>query len=417
MSLSFRKPNKHFVESTNKPANVDVVLLVTDNQHEVRQTLRVVLASSLKAGVEPSRWVGKADASQRDRTYYFGQMGAHRVVVVQCAQGGASVGASSATVRDALTCFPTAGAVVAVGVCGGVSPKKQMIGDVVVSKSVVVYDAKKASQEGTQYRGSVPTVNQQLLAAFSAGVNGWDAPKELLAAKPDADDDNDDSSEEPSILVGPVFSGETLMDSKPISDQLLAHYKGIAFEMEGAGIHAVCDGGVHAKPWIVVKAITDFGAAGQRKSEDAGQEWGAAVAAQYVEWVLSKPTALSGLLAECKEAVAVASAAPVVADNATPATIAKDFFAKHTRLEAVHEQFYSGDKLRRFADKLGFLVNKIDIFCQKPAGEGVRDAFDTWLKAGHTMDEFVDILVALENKILARTLGADVLALYDAKKM
>jgi len=50
--LAFRKPNKSFANANSKPENVQAVLLVTDNQHELPQTLRVPHASS-EASIAP----------------------------------------------------------------------------------------------------------------------------------------------------------------------------------------------------------------------------------------------------------------------------------------------------------------------------------------------------------------------------
>jgi len=99
-----------------------------------------------------------------------------------------------------------------------------------------------------------------------------------------------------SAFEGGFFSGETLVGDKSLCEELTAKQKGIAFEMEGAGIHAACDGGVRCKPWIIIKAITDFGPDVVEKRGHENQEWGAAVAAEYVNWTLSQKNALFGLV-------------------------------------------------------------------------------------------------------------------------
>merc|ERR1711937_987027 len=110
--LRFRKPNRYFSVSDDKPNGIQVILLVTDNEHEQQQTLRVLCDESKKADVPFGRWSGQANANQPTSRYYFGQMGKFRVVVAQCAQGGSGVGSSHVVVRDALACFPSASVVI-----------------------------------------------------------------------------------------------------------------------------------------------------------------------------------------------------------------------------------------------------------------------------------------------------------------
>merc|ERR1719197_17761 len=83
--LRFRKPNRYFSVSDDKPNGIQVILLVTDNEHEQQQTLRVLCDESKKADVPFGRWSGQANANQPTSRYYFGQMGKFRVVVAQCA--------------------------------------------------------------------------------------------------------------------------------------------------------------------------------------------------------------------------------------------------------------------------------------------------------------------------------------------
>jgi hypothetical protein len=61
-----------------------------------------------------------------------------------------------------------------------------------------------------------------------------------------------------------------------------------------------------------------------------------------------------------------------------------------------------------------YFASAISVHCLTPPGDGVREAFDKWLDAGHTMGEFVQVLVELEKKVLARDLGDAVLAMYEA---
>ena len=94
---------------------------------------------------------------------------------------------------------------------------------------------------------------------------------------------------------------------------------------------------------------------------------------------------------------------------------AAEFFKDAIKFAKVVDTFCDAGKLRKFAGALGFLVPKINKFAGKGAEEGARAAFQTWLDKDYTNGEFADVLVKLENKVLARDLGDEYLALYNAR--
>lgn len=82
----------------------------------------------------------------------------------------------------------------------------------------------------------------------------------------------------PEILVGRIFSGDTVMKSGERRDRIAAEHNVIAFEMEGAGIW-------DEVPSIIVKGICDYADSHKNKK---WQPFAAATAASVVKAVLGR---------------------------------------------------------------------------------------------------------------------------------
>jgi hypothetical protein len=90
---------------------------------------------------------------------------------------------------------------------------------------------------------------------------------------------------------------------------------------------------------------------------------------------------------------------------------AHEFFQDPAKHELVLKRFQSGQRLRLFLARLGHTKDAIDEHVQ--AGDGVCEAFDDWLAKDPSLSKFVDILIGLEEAVLASKLG--VRAFYDEK--
>jgi nucleoside phosphorylase len=106
------------------------ILLITATDVETR---------ALHAHFRPLHPHGRCSTiSMASQTYYVGRLGKYGVIHVQCQMGSVLPGGSGQTVAEAIA-FWNVKAVVMVGIAFGVDRKKQRIGDVLVSKTVIPY--------------------------------------------------------------------------------------------------------------------------------------------------------------------------------------------------------------------------------------------------------------------------------------
>lgn len=138
-----------------------------------------------------------------------------------------------------------------VGIAGGIRAGVA-IGDVVIADSVIFYDSRRESPEGTHRRGRhypvAPEVGHRL-NAFQQ-VHGATLP--------------DRTGGRFQVYVGPIGSGDAVItdERSPIRRWLAAyHEKVLAVETEAGGIAQACHEEVrvgHRPPaWVVVRGISD----------------------------------------------------------------------------------------------------------------------------------------------------------------
>lgn len=211
----------------------------------------------------------------RAETYYIGQFGAWKTVVTKCRMG--SIGEGSvilATDQAQRLWHPRA--IIMVGIAFGKDPRKQRIGDVLVASQIISYEQQRVGEEKIVYRGSIPPSNTTLLNRFENAQN-WQftLPNGLNS----------------QILVGPILSGEKLVDDPVFKAKLFEQFpQAIGGEMEGAGLCAAS--GRVGTAWILVKSICDWGDGKKHKKH---QPLAAAAAASVVHHVLSQKTVLSAV--------------------------------------------------------------------------------------------------------------------------
>lgn len=214
-------------------------------------------------------------------TYYLGHIGHYSVIHVQCLQmGSLNPGGSTLTVSAALSDWPQIKAVIMVGICFGFDESKQQIGDVVVSSSIKNYETRRVGEKQEIPRGDTYQADRCLLNAFNNLKQTW----EYTGA----------DNQTKRLIFGEFVSGEQLVDNLGARNKLLAETpEAKAGEMEGNGLVASCVD--NNKPWILVKAICDYGDGNKGVNKRQRQSIAAASAANCCAQALSQTTAFSSL--------------------------------------------------------------------------------------------------------------------------
>jgi nucleoside phosphorylase len=208
-------------------------------------------------------------------TYYLGKFGASLAAVTKCRMGSLdSGGATLATEHAQRVWRPRA--IVMVGIALGKDPEKQEIADVLVASQVISYEPQRVGEKQTVNRGPISPANPTLL-------NRFDIVPQWSFRRPDGS--------KCKRQVGPILSGEKLVDAAAFKASLLHdHPQAIGGDMEGVGLAAAAVR--HGVPWILVKAICDWG---DGKKDEKHQALAAAAAASLVHHALSQTDVLDGL--------------------------------------------------------------------------------------------------------------------------
>jgi nucleoside phosphorylase len=248
-------------------ANEIDIVLITATDRELEAVLR---------RLEPyprRKAVLKGFAEQE--TYYLGKFGACLAAVTKCRMGSLdSGGATLATEHAQRVWRPRA--IVMAGVALGKDPKKQRIADVLVGSQVISYEPQRVGKDQIVSRGPIPPAHPTLLNRFDM-VPNWSF------CRPDGSKCKRE--------VGPILSGEKLVDDAEFKASLLERYpQAIGGDMEGVGLSAAAIR--HGVPWILVKAICDFA---DGNKHDKHQSLAATAAVSLVHHVLSQPDVLHGL--------------------------------------------------------------------------------------------------------------------------
>ena len=236
------------------------VLLITATEIEVQAVRNVFQTES---GYKFERLFGDAN------TYYdLGVIGQARVFMVQTQMGSSGPSGSHLIVQESIKELSPA-AVIMVGIAFGVNPKKQKIGDILVSRQLVPYEPQRVgsnpdSQLVIKSRGDRMPCSPRLQDRFRSGVVDWQGAH---------------------VEFGLILSGEKLVDNQNFRDQLLQlEPEAIGGEMEGTGLYAASYR--NAIDWIVVKAICDWGDGKKNQNKRRRQQKAANNAASFTLHVL-----------------------------------------------------------------------------------------------------------------------------------
>ncbi|MBI3235925.1 MAG: hypothetical protein HYZ42_18135 [Bacteroidetes bacterium] len=195
----------------------------------------------------------------------FGVLGNSELNMLKLSEMGSSKPSGSALViYDAIKVFKP-DYIVMVGIAFGLKREKQKIGDILVSRELQDYDSTKKTEEGTIQRGHKIPAGATLLDRFdNSSLNFKGADVEL----------------------GFIISGDTLANSKPFVDELIASFpEAIGGEMEGTGLQSSCHR--DKKEWILIKGICDWGYDKQNADKELDQKTAINNVCDYLIYTLS----------------------------------------------------------------------------------------------------------------------------------
>jgi nucleoside phosphorylase len=261
-------PTRHVPseELVSLAGDIDIILL-TATDTEIEAVLR---------RLEPyPKWGAVLKGFIGQETYYLGRFGSCFAAVTKCRMGSLDSGAATlATDHGQRVWRPKA--VIMVGIALGKDPTSQKIADVLVASQVISYEPQRVGATHVVSRGPITPANTTLLNRLE-NVPHWSF------VRPDGS--------KCERYVGPLLSGEKLVDDPAFKAELFARYpQAIGGDMEGVGLMAAAVR--HGLPWIVVKAICDWADGKKHKKHQA---LAAASAASLVHHALSQADVLHGL--------------------------------------------------------------------------------------------------------------------------
>jgi nucleoside phosphorylase len=207
-------------------------------------------------------------------TYYLGRFGAFTAVVVLSNMGSSGAGGSTLCVNSTISTWKPR-VVILPGIAFGASRKKYQPGDVLVAEHVIPYENQRIGDE-TIFRNPVPPSSTPLFNRFRNAL-GW------RFVRPD-----DSPCKQ---HVGPLLSGEKLVDNLEFKEYLLKQYpNAIGGEMEGAGLWSAASR--HRIEWIIVKGVCDWG---DGRKHNEYQSLAAAASVSLCQNVLADLHSLDGI--------------------------------------------------------------------------------------------------------------------------
>ena len=167
-------------------------------------------------------------------------------------------------------------AVIMVGIAFGRNQDSQSIGDVLVADRLIAYEPARVSPGDQTPRGHHAQAGTKVLNRLRHAI-GWafNGPTGIRCR----------------LHIGPVLSGEKLIDNAEFKAELFSRYgSAIGGEMEGAGLAAAA--GRANCEWAIVKGICDWADGNKRNSHrESDQGFAAAAAVSLVKQVLTQPGA------------------------------------------------------------------------------------------------------------------------------
>lgn len=135
-------------------------------------------------------------------------------------------------------------AVIVAGLCFGLKPSEQRIGDILLPQQIRLYENARMCEDRVILRGSRPDTSYVLWGWFANNIGAWNrrTPKR----------------DRPQVHSGLMLSGDKLVDDPEFVKSLLKQEsEAIGGDMEAAGVYAALND-TDIK-WVVVKGICDWG--------------------------------------------------------------------------------------------------------------------------------------------------------------
>lgn len=206
-----------------------------------------------------------------DKTYYdLGMLGGAQTFLVRSEMGTGGIGGALLTISTAINHL-TPSAIIMLGIAFGLNPKRQQLGDILISRQLMLYELQRVGTDANggyqiHARGDRPACSLRLLDRFRTGRDEWrGAP----------------------LHFGLVLSGDKLVDNQDFRNQLLQlEPEAIGGEMEGAGLYAAAQR--HKVDWILVKAISDWADGRKRRGKATNQRLAAHNAAAFTLHVIGQ---------------------------------------------------------------------------------------------------------------------------------
>ncbi|QZA98205.1 hypothetical protein K3369_01000 [Pseudomonas mandelii] len=239
------------------------VLIVTVTNVESRAVQRAFAAESGQTS-KPVKLLGHIYQN-------LGQLAGLDVFLAISEMGTGGTDGSQAAVRKAIEAVEPE-TVIMVGIAFGIDKDKFSIGDILVSKQLLLYDLQRINADSSiVLRGNkIPASSAPLNWVRNAALT-WPLSS-------------------PKVEPGLLLSGDKLIDNKSFRDELsnLAP-DALGGEMEGAGLYVACQEA--NVDWILIKAICDWADGNKKKNKSANQQKAADNAADFVVHMLKATTA------------------------------------------------------------------------------------------------------------------------------
>lgn len=232
------------------------VLLVTVTSVESHAVLD---AFQHATGVESEMVYLKGHAYQ-----FLGALGGMEIFLAISEMGVGGLTGSQEMVRKAIHAVNPA-TVIMVGIAFGIDDDEFSVGDILVSKQLMLYEQQRVNKDGSiTSRGDKPSASPAPLSWVRHAALKWDKSK---------------------VTPGLMLSGEKLIDNADFKEKLkaLAGYA-LGGEMEGAGVYAAC--ATESVDWILIKAICDWADGEKNLDKDFNQRLAAKNAAEFTAHVL-----------------------------------------------------------------------------------------------------------------------------------
>ncbi|HEY4242753.1 MAG TPA: hypothetical protein VGM88_23215 [Kofleriaceae bacterium] len=214
----------------------------------------------------------------------LGMVGTNRVVAMKVEMGAFSPTGAAASCIEARA-ETGATTIILIGTAFGIDPVHQLVGNVLVSESVYLYDDRRIvdpTRPGTRYEVKHPAEAR----IVASGV--WlDRFRQL-------DDELRQDGESTRVEIGVILSGGARIESAVYRDELVRTLPSmdppiVGGEMEGAGAVSAALSDGDDPGWLIVKGISDFADAESRANINVTRPLAAKASAAAVLRVLQLP--------------------------------------------------------------------------------------------------------------------------------